>query len=133
VVANLRAHRKAQAERRLLSGSGWHDLDLVVERGDGSPVDLQHFCKRFRRALRAAGLEELTFHQLRHGYASLMLASGVDLKVISGLLGHSSIAITAETYAHVAEKVDRAAITAFDTHLGATDEKGQQSVSNRGD
>jgi integrase len=41
------------------------------------------------------------FHDLRHGCATLLLASGVDLKTVSAILGHSTIAITADTYAGV--------------------------------
>jgi site-specific recombinase XerD len=56
----------------------------------------------------AAGLD-LTFHGLRHGYATLALSAGVDLKVTQGMLGHSSFGITADLYSHVSERADAAA------------------------
>ena len=60
-----------------------------------------------------AGLEGLRFHDLRHTHASLMLAEGVHLKVVSERLGHSSIAITADTYSHVQPTVQRGAVGSF--------------------
>jgi integrase len=62
--------------------------------------------------MRAAGID-LTFHGLRHAHATFLLVSGVDLKVASARLGHSSISITADLYQHVASKLDRDAADAF--------------------
>lgn len=57
-----------------------------------------------------AGLTPVRFHDLRHAAATLMLASGVDLKVVSELLGHSKISTTADVYTKVLDelKVDAA-------------------------
>jgi integrase len=57
-----------------------------------------------------AGLDPVRFHDLRHAAATLKLASGVDLKVVSELLGHSTIATTANVYAGILDslKVDAA-------------------------
>ncbi len=120
VVDALRIYRKAQSERRLLCGPGWVDLDLVFERGDGSSVRSDTASKRFKRAAREAGFD-ITFHGLRHGHASLMLASGVDLKVASQRLGHSSISITADLYTHVASKLDKQAADSLNTLFGTRD------------
>lgn len=62
---------------------------------------------------------DFTFHGLRHAYASLMLASGVDLKVTSDLLGHSTIAITADLYTHVAERLHKDAAVKLDALIGS--------------
>lgn len=56
-----------------------------------------------------AGLPLLTPHGLRHTHASHALAAGVDLKTVSARLGHSTIALTANTYSHVMPAGDRAA------------------------
>ena len=54
----------------------------------------------FRKFL-MAGLPELRFHDLRHTFATLALQNGVDVKTVSGMLGHFSAGFTLDTYAHV--------------------------------
>lgn len=117
LVDALKRHRKSQNERRLMLGESWHELDLICERGDGQPLRPDTISKQFRTVARAAGLN-ITFHGLRHTHASLMLESGVDLKVTSSRLGHSTIGITADLYTHVASAQDRRAAEAFNTHVG---------------
>ena len=56
-------------------------------------------------------------HAIRHFFASLLLAQGVELKIVSELLGHSSIRITADTYAHVLPAVKDEAIDLLDSVL----------------
>ena len=57
--------------------------------------------KMFHRVLDRAGLPELRFHDLRHTFATLALQNGVDIKTVSGMLGHFSAGFTLDTYAHV--------------------------------
>lgn len=54
----------------------------------------------FRRAREAAGMPEVTFHDLRRSCGTLMIAAGVDLYVVSAILGHSSVTVTQKHYAH---------------------------------
>jgi integrase len=56
-----------------------------------------------------ARLPKIRFHDLRHTYASLLLQSGSDLKTVSTALGHSSVAITADTYSHISPVMLRSA------------------------
>ena len=55
----------------------------------------------FQRARKSAGMPHVTFHDLRRSCATLMIQSGIDLYVVSKLLGHSTIAVTQERYAHL--------------------------------
>src|SRR3972149_4450697 len=55
----------------------------------------------WRRLAKAAGLERLRFHDLRHAHASLLLQQGVHPKIVSERLGHSGVNITLDTYSHV--------------------------------
>lgn len=55
----------------------------------------------FARLRDAADLPKVRFHDLRHPYATLMIAAGVDLKTFGLALGHSRVGITADTDAHV--------------------------------
>jgi Phage integrase family len=57
-----------------------------------------------------AGLPDAGPHTLRHSAASAMLSHGVPLKVVSEILGHSSIAITGDVYGHVSPAVSRDAV-----------------------
>jgi integrase len=116
VVEMLRRHRKEQNERRLMVGEAWHDHDLVIDRGNGEPLPPHTLSQQFRAASKAAGLD-LNFHGLRHAHASLMLAGGIHLKVVSERLGHSTIAITADLYSHVNPRVEDQAAAALDALL----------------
>lgn len=55
----------------------------------------------FRRFLKGTDFEFLTLHSLRHCNATLLLNSGVDLKIVSDHLGHCDIGVTANIYADV--------------------------------
>jgi integrase len=67
---------------------------------------------RFERLILEADLPPIHLHDLRHGAASLMLAAGVDMKVVQETLGHSSLALTANTYTSVYPEVSAAAAEA---------------------
>lgn len=61
----------------------------------------------WRRAREDLGLEHMTFHDLRRSCATMMIAAGVDLYVVSKLLGHSSVTVTQQRYGHL--QIDRIA------------------------
>jgi integrase len=102
-VAVLREHRKRQAAERLAIGSGWQDHGLVFTAVDGSPLHPERFSRSFDRLVTRLGLRRIRLHDLRHGWATMALASGqVHPKVVQERLGHSTISITLDTYSHVA-------------------------------
>jgi integrase len=113
-VKALRLHRVRQLETRLAAGSDWQDTGMVFTTGHGTPLDPRNLYRDFRRILKRAGLPAIRFHDLRHSAASLMLAQGIPLRSIQEILGHSSIAITANLYAHVGEQLKREAADAMD-------------------
>lgn len=92
-LAVLRAHRKASL--------GGNAHGLVFARPDGRPIDGTQLTHAFQAALEAAGLPRMTWHDLRHGFVSLLLGAGVPLPLVSELAGHSGIAITADVYGHL--------------------------------
>ena len=67
------------------------------------------FYRKFLPALRRAGLPRIRFHDLRHTYASLLIAQGEHPKYIQAQMGHSSINVTMDTYGHLLDTVNRAA------------------------
>ena len=68
---------------------------------DGSPIDPDRVSKEFPKLVRAKGLPYLTFHGLRHAHATLALSTGVNPKIVSEQLGHSSISVSMDIYSHV--------------------------------
>jgi integrase len=94
-------------------------LDLVFPNGFGSIMIPHNITKRsFKRyPVRASLSRETRFHDLRHTAATLLLASGVNVKVVSEMLGHSSVSITLSIYAHVLPHMQQSAVNAMDQLL----------------
>ena len=119
VIPQLRAVRADQAERRLVLGVAWTDLDLVCERGDGQPLDPDSFSHATKRLMKKAGLDPATrLHDLRHGLATALLEQGVDVAVVSAVLGHASPAFTMSVYQHVREGMAEQAAEAIEQAFG---------------
>jgi hypothetical protein len=76
----------------------------------GEPCDPRNALRAFKVAAARAGIPDAVLHTLRHSAASVMLTNGVPLKVVSEILGHSSIAITGDVYGHVSPDVSRDAV-----------------------
>ena len=110
----LRGQQEEQRQRREGLDDGWQQHDLVVDRGDGGPVNPDTFSAAWARAIRRRKLPHVRFHDLRHAHATLMLAQGVHPKVVSERLGHASIGITLDTYSHVLPTLQQEAAAAFD-------------------
>ncbi len=118
----LRRHRAAQIEERLRAGAAWTDHDLVFASGVREPLDGSNILRRsFYPLLAGANLPHVRFHDLRHSAATLMLSRGVPLKIVSEILGHSQISITADTYMHVTPGMQRKAAAALDNVFGNCD------------
>lgn len=120
VVACLRAHRVHQSEERLLAGERWTDLGLVFASSTGGPLNGTEVTKRFQVLLARAGLPRMRFHDLRHACASLLLSQGVPMRVVMETLGHSSIALTMNTYSHVIPDLMREAADRMDAVLATS-------------
>jgi integrase len=117
-VDGLRRQKARQAADKLAAGTSWQDRDrLAFTDPLGRPWAPYTVSAAFRAAADRLGLP-VRLHDLRHTAASLMLAAGVPLKVVSEALGHSSIAITADVYSHVTPDLRREAADAMDRALG---------------
>ena len=94
-------------------GPSWSNReDLVFTRENGSPLDPAWVYNRFIRPVSNAGLRRVPLHHLRHGSASLQLAAGVDIAIVSKRMGHSKIDLTSDTYGHLIGKAGRNAAEA---------------------
>jgi integrase len=107
-----------QAIARTAASDAWQDREnLVFTDALGRALRPEGVSMAFQRAREAVGLPHVPFHALRHSAATLMLAEGVPLAVISEWLGHAGIAITAAHYAAVVPALRREAADAMDRAL----------------
>ncbi len=74
--------------------------------------------RHFKKTLVKSGLPCLRFHDLRHSFASIMLSLNVHPKTVQEALGHSSIALTLDTYSHVMPGMQKEAAGKLDQALG---------------
>jgi integrase len=109
----LERQRQAQENRRAEAGN-WQEQGLVIDRGDGQPLNPDTLSAGWARHVRKHELPHVRFHDLRHAHATLMLAQGVHPKVVSERLGHASIGITLDLYSHVLPTLQEEAAAAFD-------------------
>jgi integrase len=94
-IAAMLRHRALQLEERQAAGTAWADHQFVFTRKDGEPLLGTHVLEReFRPLLQGAGLPPIRLHDLRYTAATLLLLQNVPVKVVSEMLGHSSVAIT---------------------------------------
>ena len=75
----------------------------------GGPISPDSVLHMLHRVLKRAGLPNVRFHDLRHTFATLALQNGVDIKTVSGMLGHFSAGFTLDTYAHVTTSAQKEA------------------------
>lgn len=100
LIEVLRQHRTQQLALQKVTEQ-WEDRDLVFPNLSGGYLHPNHLGDAFRQILKDAGLPPMHFHDLRHSAATILLAQGVNIKVIQELLGHSDIAITLRVYGHL--------------------------------
>jgi integrase len=93
-----------QMGERISLGSDWSTSDFVFSQPDASPVDSNAVIHAFTRLVRNQGIPHLNFHDLSPFRESLMLKQGVNSKLVSERLGHTSELTTQDTYAHVLPK-----------------------------
>jgi integrase len=99
--------RGVQDRERDFFGTDYHRGDYVFTFEDGRPPHPDTIRQRFDRLAAAAGLSRITFHDLRHSYATGALKAGVSPKVISERIGHANVGFFLQTYAHVLGSDDR--------------------------
>lgn len=127
-VAMLRRWRAQQNEEKLLVGAGYLDEGYLFCKPDGTVYDPDRFSREFirkqeqyNRAHADEPLPRLTLHGLRHTWATLALHEGIDIKVVSDRLNHSSTFVTREIYTHVtppmqSDAAERVAARIFGNH-----------------
>ena len=87
--------------QRVEYGDLWTDTGFVFTEPDGSPIVPDHITQDCASLIKKYNLPHLTFHGLRHAFATLALKAGINTKVVSEALGHSKVGITMDLYQHV--------------------------------
>jgi integrase len=100
----LRWHQQNQREEAAISAEGWNAGGLVFCSEEGTGLWDNNLRRQLDSLLRRAGIPRTKFHNLRHTYAALSIAAGMDLMTLSRRMGHSTIRVTADTYGHLYEE-----------------------------
>jgi integrase len=104
-VAAVTAHRTLRKRERLAAGEAWEDSGRMFTDELGERLHPDYVSRRFRELAKEAGLPVIKFHAARHTAATLALEAGVDIKIVSEQLGHSTTRITQDLYQHVRHQV----------------------------
>jgi integrase len=97
----LKKHKATQAAHRLNLGPVYQYHGLVFPREDGRPWKPDRFSSAFAAQVRRSGAAHVRLHDLQHTHATHLLRQGVNPKVVSERLGHSTVAFTLDVYSHV--------------------------------
>ncbi|OTW83834.1 site-specific integrase [Bacillus thuringiensis serovar sumiyoshiensis] len=109
-VAKLKKHRAVVLKERLSQGEEYQDNDLVM----CNPSNVR---RSLNALIKKAAVPKIRFHDLRHTHATLLLAKGVNVKVVSERLGQSNIKITLDTYSHVLPTMQEDAVNKIEKIL----------------
>jgi len=113
LLAVLSAQRALVQQRRDDPEAAWSavDYDVVFPSEVGTPLIDRNLVRSYKALLKRANLPAITFHDLRHSAGSLMLRAGARMTEVSEVLGHSSVKVTQDIYAHAFPETRREAVT----------------------
>jgi integrase len=119
-VSALRSRKRQMREEWLAAGRPGDEFEaqLAFQTDAGQPLTGSVVTKALQRTLADLGLPRLRFHDLRHGTATILLADGWALEDVKNLLGHSTIALTSNTYGHYLERRGREVAAGMEKALG---------------
>ncbi len=132
-LAQLRARREAwEAERAAWTGAGetWPDHDLIFGDVNGQPLMPWRIDYHWRAMRDSSPVQGIRFHDLRHTYASLAIANGMDVRMLAERLGHADASVTLRVYAHIFKGQRRRAAVALDDLL-LNAERAAESTTTR--
>lgn len=101
LIPELKSHQKKQREERLKNIDVYSNNNFVFCTELGHPIDSKNLTRSFAKVLKDIGIPHKKFHSLRHTFATRLFEENESPKLVSKLLGHSSVGITLDTYTHV--------------------------------
>jgi len=119
-IEALRQHKTTAIKSALAAGRPYEKDGFVFQRERGRPMTGTRVWKRWHALLKLAGVPHMPFHSTRHSAASLLLGRGVHPKIVSEMLGHSTVAITLDVYSHVTPAMHREAAKVMDDLMGGS-------------
>jgi integrase len=123
-IETLKRVKASQDESQKMFGPDYRaDLDLVLCHPSGDYIRPDTVTKAVRRLAKKAGFSRVSLHTLRHSYGSQLLSAGVPLAVVSKLLGHSSVLVTANVYSHALQSDESAAVEKWEAAQHAAGSK----------
>lgn len=108
----LKRQKLMQQVHKEKYGPEYKDNNLVCCYENGEFIKPPNISKLYHNRLRLCGFTPIRFHDLRHSYATYMIRLGIPLNVVSKLLGHKSVSVTADIYVHVVKEMKLDAIDA---------------------
>ncbi|WP_223588705.1 tyrosine-type recombinase/integrase [Neobacillus bataviensis] len=117
LVKLLQSLKAEHDHRRKILGETYNPHNLVFCNSKGNIMAPSEITRALKRALKAAGLPDIRFHDLRHSHATILLKENVNAKIVSARLGHSRINVTLDTYSHVTNSIEELAVNTLDEIL----------------
>ncbi len=114
VMELLDKYRLEQIEKRLKCGDKWVDTDFIFTQWNGLPMHPSTPSKWFAKFLKKHELRKITFHQLRHTSATILINAGLNIRALSSRLGHSNTSTTLNIYSHALKSADKTAADKMD-------------------
>jgi integrase len=118
LIDDLKSLHKQQLEYKIGAGNLWQGFNgeiMLFANEFGVPFQPHSISTFWRRFINREGLKKISFHDLRHSSASLLISEGINMKVVQQRLGHKDIKTTLNIYSHVTKKDDEKASAIFDS------------------
>ncbi|AZV44875.1 integrase [Peribacillus asahii] len=116
-MRSLKSRKIMISKEKLSFGPVYEEFDLIACTKHGTPLNPANVRRTFNRLIKLADVPQIRFHDLRHTHATMLLAKGINVKVISERLGHSNIKVTLDTYSHVLPTMQEEAVRKLDEIL----------------
>lgn len=126
----LEIHRTEEKEKRLKCGEKWKGGDFengfVFTQWNGKAMYPSTPSKWFNELIERKGLKKITFHQLRHTSATMLINAGLNIRALSARLGHSNTTTTLNIYSHALKSADESAAEKMEKIMFGEDKKEEK-------
>jgi integrase len=107
--------KKEYDKQKQILGNQFNPHDLVFCNSNGNIMASSEISRALKKAIKAANLPDIRFHDLRHSHATILLQANVHPKIVSARLGHSKIQVTMDIYSHMTDSIEGIAVDTLDS------------------